>query len=205
MRSLLRPMLVIGFAVFFSQTPLENARADGGKYYSEPTWQIFKLGTNQPVRWKKHRLNPRFAIYGAETRWDESDDLVLDRETGLVWERAPLSEPTPPDTNWKTATARCLNLMLGGRSGWRLPTAEELQTLVDPLAISPPTLPEGHPFIGVQFPGPGQQRHYWSASTRILETPDIAWAWTTNFATGRSSTDQKIGLNYYWCVRGAGG
>jgi len=65
---------------------------------------------------------------------------VLDKETGLVWER---------DTNntmgdWYDACDYCYNLALGGRKGWRLPTVEELSSLVDPLK-SNPSLPDGHP------------------------------------------------------------
>jgi len=204
MRGFIETMLLAVLALFLSQVPLQNAQADGGKIRHEPVWKIFEPGTEQFVTWRKHRPNKRFRIYDAETRWDESDDLVLDTETGLVWERAPRSEPTPPDTDWRSANARCLNLTLGGRSGWRLPAIEELQSLVDPLAAIPPTLPQGHPFIGIQFPGPDQQRHYWSASTRTVMTSSdaIVWVWTTNFATGRATTDRNIGLNYYWCVRG---
>lgn len=50
-----------------------------------PIWQITQDG-NAPfsVNWVDHAPNPRFAIYDPGTPGDETDDLVLDKETGLV-------------------------------------------------------------------------------------------------------------------------
>lgn len=67
---------------------------------------------------------------------------VLDRETGLVWQRTP-------DANlkgsWIAASFECVEAEIGGRRGWRLPTKEEISTLF--LDASPsPGLPAGHPF-----------------------------------------------------------
>ena len=38
------------------------------------------------------------------------------------------------------------NKNVGGRGGWRLPTVEELRSLID-LRRAIPALPSGHPFI----------------------------------------------------------
>ena len=34
-------------------------------------------------------------------------------------------------SNWEQALSYCENLSLGGRDDWRLPTAKELQSIVD--------------------------------------------------------------------------
>lgn len=66
---------------------------------------------------------------------------VLDKSTGLVWTRCPLSVNDNPiyDFNckgekkiytWTEAKDVCLNLIHEGRSDWRLPTIRELQSIV---------------------------------------------------------------------------
>ena len=65
---------------------------------------------------------------------------VLDRETGLVWERSP----DPTHRNRRLAASACHDKIIGGRKGWRLPTISELASLVDPHQDSP-ALPEGAP------------------------------------------------------------
>lgn len=53
-------------------------------------------------------------------------DTVLDNNTKLTWERALSSGPV----EWSQAYAHCASLALAG-GGWRMPTIQELQTLVD--------------------------------------------------------------------------
>ncbi len=73
-------------------------------------------------------------------------EAVLDNETGLVWEKVI----DPGDTSTSGSYLRCLNLSLGGRKGWRLPSVSELSSLVDPEQTNP-ALPPGHPFSSVKL------------------------------------------------------
>src|SRR6266849_5696589 len=74
---------------------------------------------------------------------------VLDRETGLVWEQSPDSR----SRTWFDAQIHCNQRTVGNRSAWRLPTVQELASLVDPSVPPPgPTLPAGHPFTNLQAP-----------------------------------------------------
>ena len=58
---------------------------------------------------------------------DNGDGTITDTSTGLMWEKsAGLTTST-----WVQAKAYCDNLTLGGQSDWRLPTRNELQTIVD--------------------------------------------------------------------------
>ena len=59
---------------------------------------------------------------------DSSEGCVLDRSTGLTW-----SKDNVPGgrMNWVKAKEACAALRLGGFSDWRLPTVQELLTLVD--------------------------------------------------------------------------
>jgi hypothetical protein len=52
--------------------------------------------------------------------WD--DEAATDRLTGLVWQRKPLLDAA----DWKTALASCVAL----GNGWRLPTVNELASLL---------------------------------------------------------------------------
>src|SRR6478736_8005312 len=70
---------------------------------------------------------------------------VLDRETGLVWEQSPSTALMV----WGRAQVRCTQLVTGGRGGWRLPTVQELGSLVD-LSVPGSSLPGGHPFADIR-------------------------------------------------------
>ena len=74
-----------------------------------------------------------------------NSEAVLDRETGLVWERRPSTDGMA----WSMARLVCAQKAVGGRGGWRLPSFSELASFVDPSVTNPqvPRLPTGHPFL----------------------------------------------------------
>jgi hypothetical protein len=160
---------------------------------SKPIWYITQNGTTISVSWVNHAPNPRFAIYDplGDNTEDPStwvDDLVLDKETGLVWERTPNG-----GTGWLNAIDLCYNKSAGWRKGWRLPTIEELASLIDPQQTIPPTLPNGHPFNNVQ------PTYYWSATTY---ESDNSKAWLVNMNNGNVEPLFKSTSNPVLCVRG---
>jgi hypothetical protein len=120
---------------------------------------------------------------------------VLDKETGLVWEKSPSTNTF----NWFDALSHCNALTVGNRMGWRLPTLQELASLVDPSVLgTSPTLPAGHPFSSNVKPS-----NYWSASTFAF-TPILAWS--VNFNAGLVDEVGKSNFLYFtWCVRGGQG
>ena len=136
-----------------------------------------------PVKEQNSASDDRFVVL---VDWDS--EAVLDRKTGLVWERSP----NVSFTNWSGAQNRCENLLLGKRKAWRLPTIFELATLVDPNVPSPgPTLPAGHPFtVASSF--------YWSATTDITNNAN---AWGVGFNIGDVGSGVKSAIDYVWCVR----
>jgi Protein of unknown function (DUF1566) len=121
-------------------------------------------------------------------------EAVLDKETGLVWERSPSPDPVPWAGIFGGAVARCYSRSVGGRRGWRLPTVEEISSLIDPTQTNP-TLATGHPFTGVQNDG------YWS----ITSTPGGISAYFRNFGTGVLGINGTSQLERAWCVRGGHG
>ena len=130
---------------------------------------------------------------------DFDGKAVLDRETGLVWERAPNKETVA----WSTARLLCAQKAVGERGGWRLPAFDELASLVAPTVADPavPRIPAGHPFLNVQ---PGM---YWTA-TLFAEEPGFAMAVNFGFVAGSDApigvTDANTagGLYHIWAVRG---
>jgi hypothetical protein len=118
-------------------------------------------------------------------------EAVLDKETGLVWEQSP-------DTTaraWTSAIYHCYTREVANRKGWRLPTIEELASLVDN-DNSNPALPTGHPFSNVQ------SAYYWS-STTLASSPSSAWR--AYFSNGYVGGYAKGYDHYMWCVRGGHG
>jgi hypothetical protein len=142
---------------------------------------------------------------------------VLDQETGLVWERSPGDMDGNGVVNssdrksWSDAQVTCNYKNVAGRLGWRLPTIEELASLLDPNVPFPgPALPLNHPFLNVQsFFGSA----YWSATTHASAT---GWGLVVGFGYLFSTeindfkpvlvvSDYKITLHFVWCVRGGQG
>jgi hypothetical protein len=115
-------------------------------------------------------------------------EAVLDRETGLVWEKS-LDTTT---RNWNDAVSYCYKKEVGGRKGWRMPTIEELASLVD-TTQSFPTLPSGHPFVNMQA------YTCWS-STEYAGNPGSAWY--VSMANGNTAYWDKSISYYVWAVRG---
>jgi hypothetical protein len=145
-----------------------------GPYYATPSWDQ-KLTTN------------RFVILA---NWN--GEAVLDRETGLVWERLP----SPTQRDWYAATTHCLFKKVGGRAGWRMPRFPELFSLGESDGISL-TLPVGHPF-GNLVPS-----FYWSAtSSATVSLSALTWLYDTPFGFPLAKDDNSARV---WCVRGAQG
>ena len=116
---------------------------------------------------------------------------VLDKETGLVWEKSPSTAMI----NWHSAIYYCYNKTLGGRKGWRLPTIQELASLID-TTQSNPALPNGHPFLNVQ------SNTFWSSTADAISTD---YAWYVALDGGRVDFAHKESTGYVWYVRGGQG
>ena len=148
-----------------------------GPYYATPSWdQTLPAAT-------------RFIVLT-----NMNSEAVLDRETGLVWEQSPSTSTN----SWGSASIHCLTLSKGGRKGWRLPTIQDLASLIDPTQ-SNPALPSGHPFSKLQ-----SSLYYWSASTVAFDANN---AWGLDFFGGGLVLGGKSNnINFYaWCVRGGPG
>ena len=139
------------------------------------------------LRWdQKLDASTRFIVL---TDWNS--EAVLDRETGLLWQKSPETYAT----SWSSARGDCLSKTVGGRKGWRLPAIAELTSLIDPsVKVGPPVLPPGHPFLNIGG------SIFWSASTSA-DNPAFAWAVGFDVDT-MGPLDKSISTVRIWCVRG---
>ena len=179
-------LLAITFIAFCSS--FVNAQTTAaGPYYATPSWdQTLPAST-------------RFIILSNFT-----SEAVLDRDTGLVWERSPstlLFDGAPPAGTFGGTHAHdhCINLRVANRGGWHLPTIQELLSLVDSSQTAP-ALPAGHPFtIAVDT-------QYWSATgygnsvSAALRTADFRLG-----VSGEAGTNGGVVQLHVWCVRGGSG
>jgi hypothetical protein len=127
-----------------------------------------------------------------------NDQAVLDRETQLVWQRAPTVQPffsRDEAAGLAGDEDGCFHTQTGGRHGWRLPSIHELNTL-----LVNRVLPAGHPFLNVQT---GFTDFYWSATMRQSDP-------TVTLGLGfDGSGPALVGLPAgsvarAWCVRASG-
>ena len=97
------------------------------------------------------------------TNWNS--EAVLDKETGLVWERSPATTTH----TWSDARFQCTGRTTGNRKGWRLPSVHELASLVHP------TVAQARPSRRAIPLRTSSRTGYWSATTNA-ESPTNAWA-----------------------------
>jgi uncharacterized protein DUF1566 len=166
-------LLAVGFLAGAALTASSAQAASGvGPYFPEPAWD------------RKLPASLRFLVL---TNWN--NEAVLDKETGLVWERSPAQTGS-----WSAARSQCTALTTGGRRGWRLPSFHELQSLIQPNVVAPgPILPVGHPFINVT------PTVYWSAT---IDAAHPNAAWYADFAANVVGSADVSGNMGIWCVRG---
>jgi hypothetical protein len=132
---------------------------------------------------------------------DNSDGTVTDITTGLVWQKCSKGQTNDPTCSgivttatWQAALEYCeTTLSLAGRT-WRLPSVNELNSIVD-------TGKAVAPFIDtVAFPAtPATIAIYFSASTYVAGTTS---AWSVDFTYGSVPTNNKAVDYYVRCVSG---
>ena len=118
---------------------------------------------------------------------------VLDKQTGLTWARnANILEMAVP---YEEAAKLCEIIEIGGKNDWRLPTKDELITLLD-TSQSGPALPTGHPFTNVLVNVGNCD--YWTCSEC---EGDIKSAWMVRMTSGKVMDSYKIMNAGLWPVR----
>ncbi|MBM3219318.1 MAG: DUF1566 domain-containing protein [Candidatus Rokubacteria bacterium] len=94
----------------------------------------------------------------------------------------------------------CNRRVIGFRMGWRLPTVQDLTSLVDPV-VHHPALPSNHPFANMESANPHRGPTFWAA-THKFDTggPNIKWFVDFAEAAGAGFVHNDA-LERAWCVR----
>ena len=176
---------IVGISGALAIAVLGLAAVANGPYYALPSWA-------QKISCAVGNC-PRFIELA-----DWGGAAVLDRETGLVWEKQPNL-----NFRWELTEQFCNGRVIGNRQGWRMPTLQELASLVDVTMVNP-ALPIGHPFVGVQ------SANYWSATTFDNGVGNSAWVVDFGDNTGKfqgavSAVSKNRDDVFGWCVRGGQG
>jgi hypothetical protein len=177
--SALVSVAVMAFVMSFAVS-IEAQTVAPGPYYAVPSWdQILPSST-------------RFIVL---SNWNS--EAVLDRETGLVWQR----NPSVVTQVFSSAKLSCHFAKTGNRAGWRLPSVHEFRSLIDPSVNSPTelSLPAGHPFV-VGLPA---GTVYWTGTTVALN-PLYAYGTGLRHGDGLGQLEKQVQTFAAWCVRGGG-
>ena len=129
---------------------------------------------------------------------DNKKNIVKDTSTGLMWQDEVYSKQEEnayenginygKAGKWEYAKRYCDNLNFSGLSDWRLPTIDELKSIVD--KNRKPAIKKG--FINAN------NRFYWSSSSFISIA---SHAGNVHFFDGSSGWQNKRASHYIRCVR----
>jgi hypothetical protein len=125
---------------------------------------------------------------GHPRSYDVREHTVLDWVTHLEWQRVT------PEARYVRASAitYCADLVLDGKSDWRLPTRIELMSIVDYERAAPLVDPAVFPWTAAE--------DHWSSSTLAS---DPTQAWFVGFRDGVVGTESVEFALAARCVRGA--
>ena len=140
-------------------------------------------------------------VWGAFSR-DATKGIVTDSDTNLEWQDSYASGSVDSNETWEDHTMTpqegaigyCENLTLNGKTDWRLPNINELNSIVDDTRT---------PAIYSIFQETNTSLPYWSATTRKVNKTR-AWVLEFNYGTNSTEGISKDGTgvaHFIRCVR----
>jgi hypothetical protein len=171
--NLARSILLLGFAAIATSMPekLVRAASDAGS-------DAARADASSPD-------GAAPSSDAAASRYEPKDGAVYDSRTKLTWQLVVSTTPV----GWAAARDYCHELDLAG-GGWRLPSVNELQTLIDESANDPAIDLDA-------FPGTPSE-YFWTSS--ILPHFE-SFVWTVYFGYGLSTFFDVNQNHFVRCVR----
>ncbi len=119
-------------------------------------------------------------------------DVVTDLQTGLMWEKYEAVEGSVCDQgcSFEDAVDYCKDLVIDSYSDWRLPSINELETIIDFSRTDPSVFPVFDSFSSLWF---------WSSTQSASDSEE---AWYIHFKAGYAATTSKSYFPRVKCVRG---
>jgi hypothetical protein len=148
-----------------------------GKYYYGAVVATSKKASSEQVSLARYSLA-------------KDNDTVRDHKTGLVWQQINVEHVR----DWAVAQQYCADLVLGGKADWRLPSIQELVTIIDYSRYRPAL----DPMFSIRRIGMGNTSYFWSGSTSASKPNRM---WFVEFVQGLlGSSDTSFDM-YVRCVR----
>ena len=123
--------------------------------------------------------------------FNRSNGVVSDSNTNLEWQDDYSDNNNSIKiTIWQSAIDYCENLTLNTQNDWRLPTKNELLSIVD--------YTKNNPSIAKQFKNTSTTDSYWSSTTIEFSH---SGAWIVYFGHGNTDRARKASSYYVRCVR----
>jgi formylglycine-generating enzyme required for sulfatase activity len=132
--------------------------------------------------------NPYSTTFAISHFTDNGNGTITDNYTKLVWQKIQ----SPDTLTWENALLYASNLILAGKSDWRLPNIKELESLNDESLHNPSF---NHTYFSNITSG-----NYWSSTTLLEQNPTKAW--NLNVDYGVVSYGSKTQKSNVLCVRG---
>ncbi len=117
----------------------------------------------------------------------QTGNIVKDERNSIYWQDTQVSKVSSED--WDDAVLYCDKLVLHSMDKWRLPTFEELLSIVD-YSRSDPAI---HPFFTSVTEG-----SYWTSTDF---SPTTSRAWTIDFRAGKTYYSYKTTNHAVRCVK----
>jgi hypothetical protein len=128
----------------------------------------------------------RFSLIRGNTT-EGHTDIVADSKTGLQWTRATLGVKP---VNFEAAGKACTDCRIGGHTDWRLPTIDELLSIVDRTRVEPA--------IDTDY-FRCENGWYWS-STPYAQSPSV-YAWVVSFDSGFADCSSRGSNGFVRAIR----
>ncbi len=159
------------------------------------TGQTTVYAAGDDASYQPAAVKPGFTIYSIG-----SSSVTVDNVSGLMWVTNPgdacagcaggyVSSGTYA---WTAALAVCENLSYAGYNDWRLPNANEIDTIVDYTKTAAPAINTAY------FLNTAGTSTYWTSTTSPLATDR---GMTVYFGTGSMTSGSKVGKLSVRCVR----
>jgi len=123
-------------------------------------------------------------------------DIWTDKDTNLMWQ-VPIDKK---EYEWSEAKRYCRDLNLGGYNDWKLPSRNELKTILTKDYFQNSKSYSKKTYIKKPLLKSMDMKYqfFWSATTNVDNT---GYAWDVYFSNGNDGSNNKTDSDYVRCVR----